>query len=87
MASVLDVVLESIKASVSASAKASGETFGDAKEVTNKSTTNVLAEAIASEAAPIGLMEESAPEKFKSPAPEAPPHGELEFIIRHASGK
>mgnify|MGYP004583374119 CR=1 FL=1 len=36
MASVLDVVLESIKASVSASAKASGETFGDAKEVINE---------------------------------------------------
>jgi hypothetical protein len=49
--------------------------------------TNVLAEAGPSEAAPIGLVEESVPEKSKSPAPEAPPYGDLEYIIRHTSGK
>jgi hypothetical protein len=32
------------------------------------------------------LGKEDAPEKSKSPAPEAPAK-ELEFIVRHASGK
>jgi hypothetical protein len=85
--SILDPVLESVKAPVSASVEASSETFGDAKEATTASTTNVLAEAGPSEAMSIGLVEESAPKKSKSPAPEAPSHGELEFIVRHASGK
>jgi hypothetical protein len=76
-----------VKAPVSASAEASGETSGDTKQATTASTTNVLAEAEPSEAAPIGLVEESAPEKSKSRAPEALPHGDLEFIVRHASGK
>jgi hypothetical protein len=84
MGSILDPVLESVKAPVSASAEASSETFGDAKEATTASTTNVLAEAGPLEATPIGLVEESAPEKSKSPAPKAPSHGELEFIVRHA---
>jgi hypothetical protein len=87
MASILDAVLEFVKALVYVSAEASGETSGDAKEATTASTTNVLAEAGPSEAAPIGLVEESAPEKSKSPAPEAPPQGDLEFIVRHASRK
>jgi hypothetical protein len=42
------------------------------------------------EAKPAGatliLEKESAPEKIKSPTPEAPTE-ELDFIIRHASGK
>ena len=32
-------------------------------------------------------MEESVPKKSTSPAPEAPPHGDLEYIVRHASRK
>jgi hypothetical protein len=32
-------------------------------------------------------MEMSLPEKSTSPAPEAPPHGDLEYIVRHSSGK
>jgi hypothetical protein len=32
-------------------------------------------------------VEESVPEKSKSLAPEAPPHGDLEYNVRHASGK
>jgi hypothetical protein len=39
-----------------------------------------------SEVGPIELAEESAPKGTKHPNPEAP-HKELEFIIRHASGK
>jgi hypothetical protein len=87
MASVLDVVLEFMKAPVSTSTEASGETSGDAKEATTASTTTVLAEAGPLEASPIGLVEESAPKKSKSPAPKAPPHGDLEYIVRQASGK
>jgi hypothetical protein len=85
-ASILDAVLESVKAPIYASAETSGETSGDTKEATTASMANVLAEAEPSEAAPIGLVEESAPEKSKSPAPESPPHGDLEFIVRDASG-
>jgi hypothetical protein len=87
MASVLDAILESMKAPVPASAEASGEKFGDTKEAVTASTANVLAEARPSKAIPIELVEESVPEKSKSPAPEAPPHGDLEYIVRHALGK
>jgi hypothetical protein len=87
MASVLDVVLESVKAPVPASAEATGEKSEVAREAITASTANVLAEARPSKAAPIGLVEESVPEKSKSPAPEAPSHGDLEYIVRHTSGK
>ena len=87
MTSVLDVVLESVKAQVSASARASGEKSNDAREKITASTTTALGEAEPSKVVPIGLMEESVPEKSKSPAPEAPPHGDLEYIVRHTSGK
>jgi hypothetical protein len=87
MASFLDDALESVKAPIPASAEATGEKSKAAREAITASTTNVLAEAKPSEAAPIGLVEESVPEKSKSPAPEAPSHGDLEYIVRHASGK
>jgi hypothetical protein len=87
MASVPDAILESVKAPVSASAEASGEKSGDTKEATTASTTTILAEAGPSEAAPIRLVEESVPEKSKSPAHKAPLHGDLEYIVRHASRK
>jgi hypothetical protein len=77
MASVLEVVLESMKVPVRASAEASGEKSEDTREVITANTTNVLAEAGPSKAAPIGLMEESVSEKSTSLAPEAPPHGDL----------
>jgi hypothetical protein len=76
MASVLDDVLESMKVPVPVSAKASSEKAGDVEEAITASTTNVLAEA-----GPIGLVEESVPEKYKSSTPEAPPHGDLEYIV------
>jgi hypothetical protein len=87
MASVLDVVLESVKALVPASTKATGEKSEAATEAIVASMANVLAEARPLRDAPIGLVEESVPEKSKSHAPEAPPHGDLEYIVRHASGK
>jgi hypothetical protein len=42
--------------------------------------------AYASEATPLTLEEENAPKKVKSPAPEMLAE-ELDFIVRHASGK
>jgi hypothetical protein len=87
MASVLDVVLESMKAPTPASAEASNEKSEYAREVITASTTTALAEAGPSKATPIRLVEESLPEKSTSPAPEAHPHGDSDYIVRHASGK
>jgi hypothetical protein len=86
MASVLDAILESVKTLAHASAEAPSEQTNDASEAAAMSTTNAPSEAGPLEIAPIVLVEESAPEKSKSPALEVP-HKELEFIIRHASGK
>ena len=47
---------------------------------------SISAEAYPSGATPLPLEKESVPEKFKSLAPEATAE-ELEFIVRHASGK
>jgi hypothetical protein len=44
------------------------------------------AEARPSETVPIALEKDNVPEKSKCPAPKAPVK-ELEFIVRHASGK
>jgi hypothetical protein len=87
MASILDFVLESVKVPVSASAEISGEKSEDARERIAASKATALAEAESSKAMPIRLVEDSVPEKCKSPAPEAPPHGDLEYIVRHTSGK
>jgi hypothetical protein len=78
MASVLDVVLESVKTSAPAFVEAPSEQIKDAREAATATATNVPAEAGPSETAPIALVEESAPEKSKSPASEEP-HKELDF--------
>jgi hypothetical protein len=84
--SVLEVVLESTKMSALASAEASSEKTKDAKEVVAASAAIAPTEAGPLEDGPIDLAKESAVEGPKHSAPEAP-HKELEFIIRHASGK
>jgi hypothetical protein len=38
-------------------------------------------------ATPVELVEESLPEKPTSPVPKAPSQGDLNYIVRHASGK
>jgi hypothetical protein len=86
MASVLDAVLESVKTSAPTSAEAPSDQIKDGREAAATSMANAPSEAGPLEIAPIALVEESAPKKSKSPAPEVP-HKELEFIIRHASGK
>jgi hypothetical protein len=86
MASVLDAVLESVKVPTPASVEASSRKTNDANEVVAVSATIAPAEAGPSEAGPIELVKESVPEGSKYPTLEAS-HKELEFIIRHASGK
>jgi hypothetical protein len=55
--------------------------------VTTASLTTTLTEAGPSKGALVGLVEESLPEKSTSLGPEVLPHGDLEYIVRHASGK
>jgi hypothetical protein len=95
MASMLDAILESVKTSAPASAEALSVQTKDARKTTVASIANACAkagpseapaEARPSETALIALEKESVPEKPKSPAPKAPLK-ELEFIVRHASGK
>jgi hypothetical protein len=78
MASVLDTVIESTKVQTPASTKAPGEVEKNSKETAEAITTRVEAEARPSVP--------TEPEKVKSPAPEASAE-ELDFIVRHASGK
>jgi hypothetical protein len=85
MASVLDVILESVK--TPASARTSGEKIEDTREVVTASISSVHAEAGPSEDVPVKLVGESLPEKPTTPTPEAPPQGDLNYIVRHASGK
>jgi hypothetical protein len=94
MASVLDAVIESVKVSTLASAlDAKGEALKKSIEdsmtqATVEAGPSVPAEARSSEAAgaPLMLEKEGAAEESESAAPAAPTE-ELEFIVRHASGK
>jgi hypothetical protein len=95
MASMLDVVMESVKTSTPASAEALGTQAKDLRETADANITHTPAEARPletpakarpSKIAAVTLEKESVSEKSKSPAPEAPVR-ELEFIVRHASGK
>jgi hypothetical protein len=94
MASVLDAVIESEKTSTLAFVEArsiEGEILkkpdeADMAQTISKVGPSLSAEARASEMATPILEKEGASEKSKSPAPGAPAE-ELEFIVRHASGK
>jgi hypothetical protein len=95
MASVLDTVMESVKTSTPASAEALGTQSKYLRKTTNANIAQTPAEAGPSESpvearpsetTPVTLEKESVSEKSKSPAPKAPVK-ELEFIVRHASGK
>jgi hypothetical protein len=85
--SVLDAVLKLMKTPTPASAEASIKKIGDARKVVTASAASAHVEAGPLGATPVRLMEESLLEKSTSTAPEAPPHGDLEYIVRHASGK
>jgi hypothetical protein len=86
MATVLEAVLESVKTPPPSSAEASGSQTENVPEMITASTS-AHAEAGPSEVAPGNLTEESLPEKPSAPAPEAPSQGDLDYIVRHASGK
>jgi hypothetical protein len=95
MASVLDAVMEYVKTSTPASAEApstggkvskKSDEAGMARTFSEIGPSEVPAEARPSESTPMILEKEDASEKSKSPIPKAPAK-ELEFIMRHASGK
>jgi hypothetical protein len=85
MASVLEVVLESVK-TPPPSTKASCSKTEDVLEMITASTS-AHAKAGPSEVVPKNLVEESLPENPSMPTPEAPSSSDLNFIVRHASGK
>jgi hypothetical protein len=86
MASVLDYVLKSMKMPTPATAEASDDKIEDVREVAAASASSIHVEVGPLGAKPIELVEESLPEKPTSPIPEAPSQGDLDYIVRHASG-
>jgi hypothetical protein len=87
MPSVLDVVLKSTKTPTFTSTEASDEKNEDVKEVAAASASSIHIEAGPSGDMPAELVKESLPEKPTSPVSEAPTQSDLDYIVRHASGK
>ena len=91
---MLDAIMESVKASTPASAEAPSAECEFLKEsievglaqAISEAGPSVSTEANPSETAPLVLEREGTSEKSKSPAPGESAE-ELEFIVRHASGK
>jgi hypothetical protein len=65
----------------------SNDKIEDAREVATASASTVHAEAGPSGANLVELVIENLPEKPTSPISEAPTEGDLDYIVRHASGK
>jgi hypothetical protein len=86
MASVLEAVIESVKTSPPSSAKASGSKIEDVLEMIT-ANTSAHAEVGPSEDVLENLAEKSLLDIPSTPTPEAPSSSDLNFIIRHASGK
>ena len=91
MASVLDAIIESTKVQTPASKlDKEGGTPKKSDEARISPDTAEARPPTCTKANPLGatliLEKESAPGKIKSPTPEAPTE-ELDFIVRHASGK
>jgi hypothetical protein len=90
--SVLDTVMESSKIQTPASTPdRKGEIPKKSSEAglsldTAEARTSAPIKAYASEATPLTLEEENVPKKVKSPTPKMLVE-ELDFIVRHASGK
>jgi hypothetical protein len=84
--SVLEAVLESVETSPPSSTEASGSKTEDVSEMIAASTFAHV-EVGPSEALPENLAEESLQENPSVPAPKAPSSSDLNFIVRHASGK
>jgi hypothetical protein len=87
MASVLDVVLKSINIPTLASIKAPKDSIEKSREVPTTSASPTYTEVEASGVKLAELAKESLHEKPTLPTPEAPSQVDLEYIVRHASGK
>jgi hypothetical protein len=86
MASVLDAVLKCSKVPTPVSTQASEDNIKNLV-VTAASTSPACAEAGPSGFKPAEQEKEDLPEKPASPTPEASSQDNLEYIVRHASGK
>jgi hypothetical protein len=87
MASVLDAVLKSTKMPNLVSTEAPKDKTKDLREVAVARASPIHVEAGPSRTKPVELAKESLAEKPTSPMPEASSQGDLEYIVRHASGK
>jgi hypothetical protein len=87
MASVLDAILKSTKIPTPASTEAPKDKAEDVREVSTASASPTHTEAQTLGAKPTKLVKEGLHEKPTLPAPEAPSQVDLEYIVRHASGK
>jgi hypothetical protein len=86
MTSVLKAVLESLKTPPSSSAEASESKTKEVPKMIAASTS-AHAEVGPSEAIPENGTKENLLEKPSAPSPEAPSQDDLDYIVRHASGK
>jgi hypothetical protein len=87
MASVLDAVLKSTKMPTPVSTEAPVDKIEDLREVTTISASPIHIEVGPSGTKPVELAKESLSKKQTSPIPKASSQGDLEYIVRHASGK
>jgi hypothetical protein len=87
MANVLDVVLKSTKMPTPISTEASENKIEWLGEVAAASASPTYAEAEPLGSKPLEHAKESLPEELTSPIPETPCRNDLEYIVRHASGK
>jgi hypothetical protein len=87
MASVLDAVLKSTKMPTPVTTEAFEDKIEDLREVAATSDSPIHVEAGPSGTKPVELAKECLPKKTTPPLPEASSQGDLEYIVRHASGK
>ena len=87
MASVLDAVLNPSKVATPAPTRVSKDKVEELGEVVAASTSPACVKAKPSKTRPIEQVKESTLEKLMLPTPEAMSTKDLDFIIRHASGK
>jgi hypothetical protein len=87
MASVLDAILKSTKMTMPASTEAPEDKTEDLREVATASASPIHVDVGPLGTKQVELAKESLPEKPTSHIPEASSQGNLEYIVRHASGK
>jgi hypothetical protein len=87
MANMLDAVLRPSKVVMPAPTKISKDKAEELEKAINESIAPDCAKAGPSECRPIEQVSESLPEKISLPTLEAASHGDLGYIVRHASGK